>query len=173
MSAEAERLTNRIEAIDTVALRNRERAESFERMTERLGQIEGSASSADGLVSVAASANGVVNAITFGERIRQTDPARLSQVVLGTIARARANAARAQAEVVREELGDTELLDQVLAQDERVFGDQHADPAQASEQLVSFEDQDAEYWGIPDELRPPETVDFQDDFPAFGSRNGR
>ena len=42
---------------------------------------------------------------------------------LHTVAAARMAAARAQAEVVRRGLGDTELLDQVLASDERLFGD--------------------------------------------------
>ncbi|WP_238412945.1 YbaB/EbfC family nucleoid-associated protein [Saccharothrix deserti] len=124
MSESADILLRRIEAIDTAAADNRLRAESYQRMAEGLKDVVGAATSADGVVTVVAGSDGAVKSITFGAAVRTTDPAVLSSTTLRTIALARADAARKQAEVVRSALGDTKLLDQVLAEDRRVFGDE-------------------------------------------------
>jgi DNA-binding protein YbaB len=122
MSDTADILLRRIEAIDTAAADNRLRAESYERMASGLKDVTGTATSDDGVVTVVAGSDGAVKAITFGPTVRTTDPAALSSTTLRTIALARADAARRQAEVVRASLGDTALLDQVLAEDQRLFG---------------------------------------------------
>lgn len=124
MSEEAGRLVRRIEAIDNAAADNRHRRESYQRMSEELKSVEGKATSPDGVVTVAARAGGTVTAITFSEGVRAVSPQALSAMVMHTLAAARADAARRQAEVVRRGLGDTELLDRVLESDERLFGDQ-------------------------------------------------
>ncbi|MFJ6676371.1 YbaB/EbfC family nucleoid-associated protein [Actinosynnema sp. NPDC091369] len=124
MTESADILLRRIEAIDTAAADNRLRAESFRRMAEGLRDVVGTASSGDGLVTVVAGSDGAVKSIAFGPAVRTTDPAALSSVTLRVIALARADAARRQAEVVRSALGDTTLLDRVLAEDRRVFGDE-------------------------------------------------
>jgi DNA-binding protein YbaB len=124
MSESADILLRRIEAIDTVAAENRLRAESYRRMAEELKEVKASATSDNGIVTVVAGPGGEVKAITFTDRVRNTAPAALSATVLHTIAKARANAARMQAEVVRGTLGDTELLERVLDADERMFGDE-------------------------------------------------
>ncbi|WP_019819685.1 YbaB/EbfC family nucleoid-associated protein, partial [Saccharomonospora saliphila] len=132
MSEQAEQLRRRIEAIEDAAGRNRTNAENYRRMTEELGEITGTASAPDGVVTVVAAADGSVSEVTFGERMRRMSPSELSPVVVHTIARARAEAARAQAEVVRRHLGDTGMLDEALRADERVFGDRPAvDPEAA------------------------------------------
>lgn len=124
MNEIAKQLLARIEAIDTAAANNQQRAESYQRTAEQLANVQGRASSPDGMVTVVAGANGAVNSITFSEQIRNASPQALSASVLHTIAQARASAAREQAEVVRSGLGDAELLDRVLDSDERLFGDQ-------------------------------------------------
>lgn len=124
MSEVANNLLRRIEAIDTTAADNSRRAEAYQRMTEELGDVQGSATSPDGAVTVVSAPDGTVKSVEFSERVRQIAPAELGATVLHTIAMARVTATREQAEVVRRGLGDTELLDQVLDADRRVFGDQ-------------------------------------------------
>ncbi|MEU4741382.1 YbaB/EbfC family nucleoid-associated protein [Actinosynnema sp. NPDC023658] len=124
MTESADILLRRIEALDTAAADNRLRAESYRRMAEGLRDVVGTATSDDGVVTVVAGSDGAVKSITFGQAVRTTDPAVLSSTALRTIALARADAARKQAEVVRSALGDTALLDRVLAEDRRVFGDE-------------------------------------------------
>ncbi|GAA4826574.1 hypothetical protein GCM10025787_00160 [Saccharopolyspora rosea] len=132
MSEIADQLLARIEAIDTAAAENTARAESYQRMTERLAEVRGRATSPDGVVTVVAGADGAVHSITFSDQIRNVAPQALSASVVHTIAQARAMAAREQAEVVRAELGDTEVLDRVLESDERIFGDRRPqDPGPA------------------------------------------
>jgi DNA-binding protein YbaB len=124
MSETADILLRRIEAIDTAAADNRLRAESYERMAAGLKDVHGTATSDDGVVTVVAGSDGAVKSITFGPTVRTTDPAALSSTTLRTVALARADAARKQAEVVRASLGDTDLLDRVLAEGQRTFGDE-------------------------------------------------
>ena len=128
----ADRLMNRIEALDTASAENRQRAESYERMTEELKQVEVTVTSPDGVVTVVAGPGGEVRSITFTEEVKTIEPAALSKTTLHTLAKARADAAKAQAEVVRDGLGDAELLNKVIDSDERLFGDAPAtDPGPA------------------------------------------
>jgi hypothetical protein len=123
MSEWAERLARRIESIDSAAADNRLRAESYRRLTDDLKNVDGTATSPDGVVTVVAGAGGALKSITFSQSVHSVPPATLSAIVLQTIARAQADAARSQADAVRRGLGSTELLDRVLAEEERVFGD--------------------------------------------------
>ncbi|HJQ46424.1 MAG TPA: YbaB/EbfC family nucleoid-associated protein [Amycolatopsis sp.] len=132
MSDEAERLLRRIEAIDTAAANTQRRTESYERMADEMKAVTASVTSPDGAVTVVVGPGGDVEQITFGERVGQLDSAALSASVRHTLAAAKAAAARLQAEVVRRGLGDSDLLDKVLAEDERLFGDRPpADPGPA------------------------------------------
>ncbi|MFI7117016.1 YbaB/EbfC family nucleoid-associated protein [Amycolatopsis sp. NPDC049868] len=123
MSEYARRLLGRIEAIDTANAGNQRRAEAYQRMEGELKTVEGTATSPDGVVTVVASAGGEVTGLTFGDRARAIEPSDLSATVMHTIASARADAVRQQAEVVRRGLGDTRLLDSVLDADRKLFGD--------------------------------------------------
>ncbi|MEU6646890.1 YbaB/EbfC family nucleoid-associated protein [Saccharomonospora sp. NPDC046836] len=124
MSETAKRLVRRIEAIDTAAADNRARAETYQRMTEELSDVTGTATSPDGVVTVVAGPDGAVKRVTFSDQVRAVQPTALSTSVEQTIAQARVAATTAQAEVVRRAMGDTDLLDRVLAEDARMFGDQ-------------------------------------------------
>jgi DNA-binding protein YbaB len=131
MSEWAERLARRIESIDTAAGDNRQRAESYRQLTDELKDVAGTATSPDGTVTVVAGPGGTVKSITFSDAISRVAPSTLSTTVMHTIARAQADVARMQADAVRRGLGSTELLDRVLAEDNRLFGD--AAPAQVAE----------------------------------------
>ncbi|MGC7095266.1 YbaB/EbfC family nucleoid-associated protein [Amycolatopsis lurida] len=124
MSEYARQLLSRIEAIDNANADNRRRAEAYQQMEGELKNVQGTATSPDGVVTAVVSAGGEVSSLTFGDRARTLDPAALSATVMHTIAAARAEAARQQAEVVRRGLGDTHLLDKVLDSDQKLFGDQ-------------------------------------------------
>jgi hypothetical protein len=127
-----ERLSSRIEAIDAAAADNRQRAESYRQLTEELKGVDGTATSPDGVVTVVAGPGGVLRSITFSDTVRSLAPHALSTTVMHTVARAQAAVARAQADLVRRGLGSTELLDRVLAEDHRMFGDhQPHDPGPA------------------------------------------
>ncbi|GLZ34758.1 hypothetical protein Lesp02_69450 [Lentzea sp. NBRC 105346] len=133
MSETADALMRRIESIDTMAADNRARAESFQRMSEELKETTGRAVSDDGIVTVVASSDGAVKSVVFADGFAGLSASVLSASTLHTIARARADAARAQAEVVRRGLGDTELLDRVLNSSATMFGDERAqDPGPSS-----------------------------------------
>ena len=94
----------------------------YRQMTEKLAAVTGTATSPDGVVTVVAGPDGSVKEVTFSEQVRKADPAALSASVVHTIAQARVNATREQAEIMRRNLDDTHLLDQVLAEDARLFG---------------------------------------------------
>lgn len=118
-----QRLAQRIQSIDQAAADNRRRAEAYQQMTEELKSVDGTASSPDGMVTVMAGAGGSVKSITFSDSFKTASADLLAKTVMHAIARAQADAARAQAEVVRRGLGGSELLDRVLAEEERTFGD--------------------------------------------------
>ncbi|MET9259988.1 YbaB/EbfC family nucleoid-associated protein [Amycolatopsis sp. NPDC004079] len=124
MNETARQLLARIEAIDTAAKHNERNAETYRMMAEELQEAQGTAMSPDGVVTVVAGAGGGINSITFGERVREAAPEALSASVMRAIAEAQAKAARLQAEVVRRNLGSTEVLDRVLDSDEQLFGAQ-------------------------------------------------
>lgn len=123
MSEYAERLLRRIEAMDAAAADNRLRAENYQQMSSELKDVQGRATSPDGVVSVVAGPGGQIKEITFDDGVSSMAPHALSAAVLATVVQAQAEAARQQAQVVRDGLGDTELLDRVLDSDERLFGD--------------------------------------------------
>jgi len=156
ISDEVERLLRRIETIDAAAADTQQRTESYERMAVEMKAVTASVTSPDGVVTVVASAGGDVEQITFSDRVGPLDPATLSASVTHTLAAAKAAAARMQAEVVRRGLGDSDLLDQVLAADQRLFGDQPAaDPGPA-----------------PRHRTPALEDEFFEDFQVFGGGPG-
>ncbi|WP_037358262.1 YbaB/EbfC family nucleoid-associated protein [Amycolatopsis orientalis] len=122
MNETARQLLARIEAIDSAATDNRLRAEAYQRMNDELKETQGRATSPDGAVTVVAGPGGGITSIAFSESSSETAREVLAADVLRAISEAQANVARAQADVVRRGLGDTELLDRVLDSDEALFG---------------------------------------------------
>lgn len=159
MSAAAERLLRRIEAIDTAAAENRQRAEAYAAMGEELKQVTGEATSLGGAVTVVAAPGGIVKDIVFTAAVSSTPPAELARSVRAAVTQAQAEVARKQAEIVRRGLGDTELLDRVLESDHRVFG-APARPAEAPPSPAP-----ARRRATP---RPAEDTDFDEGFSVFG-----
>lgn len=117
MSDEAERLLRRIEAIESAAADNRRRAEAYEQTVEEMKTVTATVTSPDGMVTVVSDSGGDVRQIKFGGRAGQADPAVLAKTVTQTVAAATAAAARMQAEVVRRGLGESDVLDRVLARE--------------------------------------------------------
>lgn len=148
MSSAADRLISRIQSLDTAAAENRQRAESYERMTGELKRVEVTVSSADGAVTVVAGPGGEVKSITFSDAIRTMDSAALSSTAQHTLSKARADVAKAQAEVVRDNLGDAELLDKVLNSDEKLFGDRPATDPGAAPRVPSSAPDDGEPYSV-------------------------
>jgi DNA-binding protein YbaB len=122
MSAFAERLCNRIDAIDRVSAENSERAEAYAAMGDELRNVTAEVSSPDGVVTVVAGAGGAITDVRFTDAVRSTQLREASRSVLAALRAAQAEATRKQAEVVRSCLGSTEELEQVIAADERLFG---------------------------------------------------
>jgi DNA-binding protein YbaB len=120
MDDTARQLAARIEAIDTAAAENDRRAEAYQHVAEELKDARGEATSPDGAVTVVAGAGGAITSVVFHDKSAPSET--LAAAVVGAIAQAQADAARAQAEVVRRELGSSELLDRVLDSDEEIFG---------------------------------------------------
>ncbi|MCP2253912.1 YbaB/EbfC DNA-binding family protein [Prauserella aidingensis] len=124
MNETARHLVQRIQAVDDAAAANRNRAETYRAMTEKLAEVTGTASSADGTVTVEAGPDGAVEKVTFSDAVRSgVEPAELAVKVQHAIALARVAATREQAEVVQRGLGSSDLLDTVLAEDRTLFGD--------------------------------------------------
>ncbi|HVV13773.1 YbaB/EbfC family nucleoid-associated protein [Amycolatopsis sp.] len=142
MSEYASRLLRRIEAIDSAAADNRRSSEAYRKLSGDLKKVVGRAMSPDRAVTVVAGPGGEIKEITFADQTRAIDPSALGGVVAQTVAAAQADAARRQAEVVRDGLGDTGLLDQVLDSDRRLFGDQRpvAHPSAARQAQPVYED---------------------------------
>lgn len=158
MTEWAERLARRIEAIDAAAADNRLRAESYRQMTEDLKDVTGTATSPDGMVTVVAGPGGTLKSISFSEATRTVAPSTLAAAVMQTVARAQADAARGQAEVVRRGLGSTELLDRVLSEEARVFGDAPPTPAPVAPTA---------HTAPTPPVRRPDYEDFEDEFDIF------
>jgi hypothetical protein len=124
VSEAAKRLLERVAALDGAVADNRRRSESYQHMADELVRVTGHSTSPDGLVTAVVTAAGALESITFGDDFRTVPPAALAAAVLHATAAARVAATRAQADVVRRGLGDTQLLDAVLAADQQLFGDQ-------------------------------------------------
>jgi len=140
MNETAKHLVQRIQAVDDAAAANRNRAETYRAMTEQLSEVTGTASSPDGLVSVEAGPDGTVEKVTFSDAVRRgVEPGELAAKVQHTIALARVAATRQQAEIVQRGLGSSDLLDKVLAEDKKLFGDSEpVDPGPAPETGPGF-----------------------------------
>lgn len=93
-------------------------------MEAGLKDIGSRTTSPDGAVTVVVGPGGVFKGTTFSERVREIAPTTLSATVQQTISAAAAQVARQQAEVLRQGIGSTELLDRVIEADQRLFGNQ-------------------------------------------------
>ncbi|MGH3625992.1 MAG: YbaB/EbfC family nucleoid-associated protein [Sciscionella sp.] len=122
MSAATERLLRRIEAIDTASADNRARADSYAALRAELQEVTGQASAHGGAISVTAAPGGVITDVACTDAVKAIAPQELARALHSALTQAQAEVARKQAELVRDRLGDTELLDRVLEQDREVFG---------------------------------------------------
>ncbi|HWC80160.1 MAG TPA: YbaB/EbfC family nucleoid-associated protein [Pseudonocardiaceae bacterium] len=122
-------LDNQMEALRQQLERLRRTREQTDARMARMGDmqaeiaaVEASASSPDRAVTVVAGPGGSVKNITFSEESRKLSPAQLSSATMQALRQAVAAAARRQAGILQEQLGDnTDLLNRVLKTQEAAF----------------------------------------------------
>ncbi|MGH3435531.1 MAG: YbaB/EbfC family nucleoid-associated protein [Sciscionella sp.] len=123
MSAATEGLLRRIAAIDAASAENSQRVAVYAAMTEELKKVTAEVTVPGGITVVAAP-GGVIKDIRFTEGVSSIPPRHLARQVQRAVAEAQTEVARKQAEVVRDSLGDTELLDRALESNRQMFGTQ-------------------------------------------------
>jgi DNA-binding protein YbaB len=123
MSAEFDQLVAQFEDFQSRLSRADNRFENVAEMQTELSELEVSVTSPDRAVTVVAGVGGSVKDIRFTEAAMQLGSQRLSDVVMGTVREAVSEAARRQAGIVQEHLGDDfPVLDQVLETQSQVTG---------------------------------------------------
>lgn len=123
IAKQMEQLRQRLETIQQDQLKAQERFAKLDTMKEEVAAIEASVTSRDRAVTVVAGPGAAVKAVSFTEEIKRMTPTQLSQTVTSTIQQAVADAARQQAAVVQNYIGDqVDILGRVLKTQEEVFG---------------------------------------------------
>src|SRR5436305_13388959 len=114
--AEFEKFQSRIQHVD-------DRFGGLDGMREELGGLQVVATSPDRAVTVVAGPGGAVLDVTFTEEALRRSPAALSATLMTALGEAVAAAARRQAAIVEEHMGDDlHLVDQVLETQATAFG---------------------------------------------------
>lgn len=91
-------------------------------MRAEVAAVEARVTSPDRSVTVVAGPGGSVKNITFAEEARRLSPTQLSQITMATLRQAVAEAARRQAGVVQEQLGESlDLVNRVAQTQEATF----------------------------------------------------
>ncbi|HVV14308.1 YbaB/EbfC family nucleoid-associated protein [Amycolatopsis sp.] len=139
MSAEFDQLVAQFEQFQTKLRHVDEQLSDVDGMRQEISELEATATSPDGGVTVVAGPGGAIRDIRFAESALRQSAQTLSASVMSTLQRAVADAARKQAKTVEAHLGDgMNLLDQVLETQAELFGT-------SPEQLrASMEDEPAE-----------------------------
>lgn len=141
IAEQMEQLRQRLETIQQDQRKAQERFAKLDTMKEEVAAIEASVTSRDRTVTVVAGPGAAIKAVSFTEEITRMTPTQLSQTVTSTIQQAVADAARQQAAVVQNYIGDqVDILGRVLKTQEEVFG-QPMQPAEApSSSTQSFDE---------------------------------
>ena len=101
-----EALTAAEEKLQAIKESARQRMRSFEGLREELGRIRAIVHSPDGSVAVAAGAGGTVQDIRFSPQALALGPDGLRAAVMSTLRQAIAQAARQQAQLTQQVVGD-------------------------------------------------------------------
>lgn len=101
-----EALTAAEEKLQAIKKAARKRTRDFEGLREQLGHIRAIVHSPDGSVAVAAGPGGTVQDIRFSPQALALGPDGLRAAVMGTLRQAVAEAARQQAQVTQQVVGD-------------------------------------------------------------------
>lgn len=124
MADELEALTEAAEKLHAARVEAAKKVKDFGGLREQLGQIRAIVHSPDGSVAVAAGPGGTVQDIRFAPEALALGPDGLRATVMGTLRQAIAQAARQQAQLVQQYVGD----------DMDVVGQVRATQAQAAQQ---------------------------------------
>lgn len=117
-----EQMRERLTRIENGATDAEQRLGRYTAMSEELKQVTETATSPDRSVTVVAGPGGSVQDIKLTEGIKRLRPEQLSASIMDTMRQALAAAARKQAAVVQETVGDTDVLERVLKTQEQIFG---------------------------------------------------
>ncbi|MFE5564463.1 MULTISPECIES: YbaB/EbfC family nucleoid-associated protein [Amycolatopsis] len=123
MSAEFEQLVAQFDKFQSQLQNVDDRLANVGGMQDELSRIEATASSSDRSVTVVAGPGGAIMDVKFTEDALRQRPDALSAALMSTIQQAVAEAARKQATIVEEHMGDDlNLVDQVLETQADLFG---------------------------------------------------
>lgn len=106
LANEMEALTAAEEKLKAIKQAAKARTRDFEGLREQLGQIRAIVHSPDGSVAVAAGAGGTVQDIRFSPQALALGPDGLRATVMATLRAATAQAARQQAQLTQQVVGD-------------------------------------------------------------------
>ncbi|MFB9905306.1 YbaB/EbfC family nucleoid-associated protein [Allokutzneria oryzae] len=123
MTEEFDRLVEQFERFQEDSRRAEDRLARYDGMQQQIAALEATAHSPGREVTVTAGPGGAVTNIEFTDRALQQSPQALSATVMTTLRTAVAAAARQQAAVVQEFVGDDmNVLDQVLQTQSEMLG---------------------------------------------------
>ncbi|GGM51920.1 hypothetical protein GCM10012275_23560 [Longimycelium tulufanense] len=123
MTAEFDQLQREFERFQQSLRRVDDRLERYSGMQDEIAAVSVTAHSADRCVNVTAGPGGAVTGIEFTEKALQQSPQALGSMVMSTLQEAVAGAARQQAAVVQQFVGDDlNVLDQVLETQAQMLG---------------------------------------------------
>ena len=100
--------------IDQWSAAAREKAERYQAMQARAGQVSVTESSQDGLVTVTVDSAGNVSDLRITDRVKELSGAQISATVLLTLRRAQARLPEKLAEVMAETIGDDQQTMDVI-----------------------------------------------------------
>jgi hypothetical protein len=134
LAEQVERLRHRLDAIRRNQRDAEERFARLDSMRAEVAAIAASVTSKDRAVTVTAGPGGAVRSVRFAEEARRLTPNQLSHSVTTTIQQAVAEAARQQAAVVQDYVGDQiDVVGRVMRSQEELLGHalRPAEPAPA------------------------------------------
>lgn len=117
-----EQMRKRLADIENGSSEAEARLERYNDMGDQLKQVQAEHTSADRSVTVIAGPGGSVRDIRLTEGIKRLSPGQLSATIMDTMRQALAAAARQQAAIVQETVGETDVLERVLKTQEQIFG---------------------------------------------------
>ena len=153
MSAEFDQLVAQFERFQATVQRVDRQFAGIEEMQQELAGLEAVATSPDRAVTVVAGPSGSIKDIRLTDQAMRRSPQALAAELMSTLQQAVAEAARRQAGIVENALGDDmHLTDQVLETQAQLFG-------MTPEQLRATTEQSAPAQQAPPQAGPPPRQD--------------
>ncbi|WP_309111864.1 YbaB/EbfC family nucleoid-associated protein [Saccharothrix sp.] len=124
-----------------------------EQAKTQLGDVGGSATSPDGLVTVSVNASGALTNLILRPGLRGEDPERISGAIMTAVAQAQRNAAGQVVQIMTEFVGDSPALDFVKANMPNGYSGDGTDEAEPESELERRDTRpDDEYFTNPPDV---------------------